>query len=69
MRFWAPGLYLVTLVRGSQLSKSAASLTMVNSGKREAPYNLKKRDGLDTNRNRSLYDDILVFMLQKRSVC
>ena len=31
-----------------------------------APNNLKKRDGLDTNRNRSLYDDILVFMLQKR---
>ena len=40
---------------------------MVNSGKREAPYNLKKRDGLDATRNGSLYDNILVFMLPKKS--
>ena len=40
---------------------------MVYPRRRAAPYSLKKRDGLNTTRSGSVYDDILVFMLQKKS--
>ena len=40
---------------------------MVYSRRRAAPYMLKQRDGLDTNRSGSVYDDIWVFMLQNKS--
>ena len=56
-----------SLVGSSQLSKSAASLTMVYSRRRAAPNNFKKRDWFDTIRNGSVYINILGLMLQKKS--
>ena len=40
---------------------------MFYSRRRAAPYNLEKRDRLDTTRNGSVYVDIFGFMLQKKS--
>ena len=40
---------------------------MVYSRRRAAPYMLKQRDGLDTSRSGSVYDDIWVFMQQNKS--